>query len=139
MFNINLKRIRCASGKTQKELADYLQISAQSISKWETGEAMPSLEFLPKIAIFFGCSVNSFFTTYDPDTCKKISDSNNAQLINALTKTEEKINKCLRHFGIDAEVVNVFNGNRIMTFLSRPWCSSKSWRNPQSLPTTPTS
>lgn len=116
MFNINLKRIRYASGKTQKELADYLQISAQSISKWETSEATPSLEYLPKIAKFFGCSVNSFFTTYDPDMCKKISDSSDTKLIKMVTKTEEKINKALEHFGVDAEVVNVFNGYRIVTY-----------------------
>jgi len=49
MFNEQLKNIRKTSGKTQKDLADYLQISAQSISKWEKGEALPSLEFLPRL------------------------------------------------------------------------------------------
>ena len=37
MFNDNLKRIRLKSGLSQKQLAEYLSISSQSVSKWETG------------------------------------------------------------------------------------------------------
>ena len=61
MFNERFKTIRQASGKTQKELADFLNISPQSVSKWEKGEALPSIEYLPLMARFFGCSINVFF------------------------------------------------------------------------------
>ena len=61
MFHEKLKEFRTKSGKTQKDLAEYLSISPQSVSKWEKGEALPSMEYLPKIAKFFGCTPNDFF------------------------------------------------------------------------------
>ena len=40
----NLLSLRKQQGLTQLELAEALHISRQAISKWETGEAEPSLE-----------------------------------------------------------------------------------------------
>lgn len=64
-FNEHLKRIRKVSKTTQQDLAEYLSISVQSVSKWEKGTALPSIEFLPKIAEFYNCSVNVFFSEYE--------------------------------------------------------------------------
>lgn len=61
MFNDNLKRIRLKSGLSQKQLAEYLNISSQSVSKWETGEALPSIAFLPDLAKCLNCEINDFF------------------------------------------------------------------------------
>ena len=43
---------------TQEELAEYLHISSQAISKWETGASCPDIDLLPKLAIFFGTSLD---------------------------------------------------------------------------------
>ena len=67
MIHKNLKRLRTANKLTQQQVADYLMISSQSISKWEKGEALPSVEFLPKIAKLFNCSVNAFFSDYEAE------------------------------------------------------------------------
>ena len=61
MFNKNLKNIRLQQGLSQKQVADYLMVSPQSISKWEKGEALPSIEYLPKLAECLNCDINSFF------------------------------------------------------------------------------
>ena len=61
MFHEKLRELRVAAGKTQKDLADYLMISPQSVSKWEMGESLPSMEYLPKIAQFLSCTPNDFF------------------------------------------------------------------------------
>ena len=61
MFHERLKEKRIKCEKTQKDLAEYLNISPQSVSKWEKGEALPSLEYLPRIAEFYKCDINSFF------------------------------------------------------------------------------
>lgn len=61
MFHERLKTIRTNCKKTQKDLADYLNISPQSISKWEKGKCLPSIEYLPKIAEFCKCDINYFF------------------------------------------------------------------------------
>ena len=65
MFHEHLKRIRIASRKTQGELASYLNISAQSVSKWENGQSLPSIDLLPGIARFFRCPINAFFSEYE--------------------------------------------------------------------------
>ena len=69
MIGKQLKEIRQRKGYTQKEVADFLCISPQSISKWENGEATPSLEFLPKLSELFGCSIDEFFKNpYESDS-----------------------------------------------------------------------
>lgn len=43
---------------TQEQLADYLNISFQSVSKWECGDSYPDITMLPKIAMFFGVTTD---------------------------------------------------------------------------------
>lgn len=45
---------------TQEELADYVGVSAQAVSKWEKGGA-PDCALLPSIADFFGVSIDRLF------------------------------------------------------------------------------
>ncbi len=61
MFNHNLKALRLKSGLSQKQVADFLSVTPQSVSKWEKGEALPSIDFLPKLAECLGCDINAFF------------------------------------------------------------------------------
>lgn len=45
-FDENLRRFRIKQHLTQKEVANILKISRQSISKWETNQALPTLDLL---------------------------------------------------------------------------------------------
>lgn len=65
MFCDNLKRIRLSVGARQDDLAKYLNISKQSVSKWENGQSLPSIDILPKIAEFYNCTINAFFSEYE--------------------------------------------------------------------------
>ncbi len=49
-FGKQLKACRKAKGMSQRELADVLNMSFQSISKWENGNGFPNLSLLPDIA-----------------------------------------------------------------------------------------
>ena len=69
MFGYNLKQLRKKCGFTQKEIADMLHISAQSVSKWESDEATPSIEYLPELAKILNCSIDDFFK---PETTVEI-------------------------------------------------------------------
>lgn len=60
-----IKKLRTGKGITQEELAKYLNITFQSISKWETEVATPDTMLLPKIAIFFGVSIDDLFSVGD--------------------------------------------------------------------------
>ena len=68
MFNKNLKQIRLQNNLTQKDVADFLHISPQSISKWENGEATPSIEFLPLLSELFNCKIDDFFANQKHDS-----------------------------------------------------------------------
>ena len=54
----NLKKYRILKDLTQEDLAEYLGITAQSVSKWERGESYPDITFLPALANIFETSVD---------------------------------------------------------------------------------
>ena len=53
-----IRLLRKEKRVTQEELAEYLHISAQAVSKWETGASSPDIDLLPKLAIYFGTSLD---------------------------------------------------------------------------------
>lgn len=50
--------LRTQQGLSQLELAERLGVSRQSVSKWETGQSVPDLDKLIKLADLFGISVD---------------------------------------------------------------------------------
>ena len=50
--------LRKREGISQEELANKLNTSRQAISKWETGEALPDLNSLKKLAVTLGFSID---------------------------------------------------------------------------------
>ena len=52
-FGKRLKNLRKNANVTQEQLAEYLGISYQAVSKWETGIGLPDISLLPRIANFF--------------------------------------------------------------------------------------
>lgn len=54
----NLKKYRISKNLTQEELAGYLGITPQSISKWERGESYPDITLLPALANLFETSID---------------------------------------------------------------------------------
>lgn len=54
----NLKKYRIVKNLTQEEVAEYLGITPQSVSKWERGESYPDITFLPALANIFETSVD---------------------------------------------------------------------------------
>ncbi len=53
-----IRNLRKEKKVTQEALAEYLHISSQAVSKWETGASCPDIDMLPKLAIFFGTSLD---------------------------------------------------------------------------------
>lgn len=57
-----IKKLRLQKGIKQEELAKKLNISRQSISHYETGRAIPSIDVLKLLADYFGVTVDYFLT-----------------------------------------------------------------------------
>ena len=56
----NLKKYRKSLDITQTQLAEKLNYSDKSVSKWERGEAIPDVLILHRLAEFYGITVNDF-------------------------------------------------------------------------------
>lgn len=56
----NLVRYRKAAGMTQLELAERINYSDKSVSKWERGDGMPDVFVLYSLAEIYGVTVNDF-------------------------------------------------------------------------------
>lgn len=56
----NIAELRKTKGIKQDELARFVGVSAQAVSKWENG-GVPDTELLPKIAEFFHISMDALF------------------------------------------------------------------------------
>ena len=54
----NLVRLRKSRNLTQAEFADIIKYSDKSVSKWETGMSVPSLETLVDIADYYGMTLD---------------------------------------------------------------------------------
>ena len=53
MFAVRLKNLRLSNGLNQVQLAERLGVKKQSVSNWENGNIMPSIDMLIRIADFF--------------------------------------------------------------------------------------
>ena len=60
--------MRKGKGIKQEELASFVGVSTQAVSKWENG-GVPDIEILPKIADFFSVSIDSLFGRNITDYC----------------------------------------------------------------------
>ena len=54
----NLKKYRILKELTQEDVAEFLGITPQSVSKWERGESYPDITLLPALANIFETSVD---------------------------------------------------------------------------------
>lgn len=53
-----LKESRVSKGFSQGDVAEYLSISRQSISKWENGNSYPDLDNLVKLSVYYEVSID---------------------------------------------------------------------------------
>ncbi|MHC1787398.1 MAG: helix-turn-helix transcriptional regulator [Christensenellales bacterium] len=61
-FGQNLQYLRSMrSGMTQEDLAERMGVSRQTISKWETGEALPEIDKAMAVCGLFSCTLDALF------------------------------------------------------------------------------
>ena len=55
IFAVNLKFYVDRSGKTQKEIANYIGVPATTLNNWIKGKKYPRIDRIEMLANYFGC------------------------------------------------------------------------------------
>ena len=79
-----IKELRKKKDMTQERLAEYLNVSFQAVSKWETGAASPDLSMIVPLARLLGVSTDELFGLVSAE-----EDSRLKELENVLDETHE--------------------------------------------------
>lgn len=69
-----IKSLRHSHSMTQEQLAQKLGVSAQAVSKWESGINMPDIQLLPEISVAFGVSIDALFAMTDESRMERIEN-----------------------------------------------------------------
>ncbi|WP_033541180.1 helix-turn-helix domain-containing protein [Planococcus sp. CAU13] len=74
-FGERVKSERERKGWSQTELAEKIHVSRQSVSKWETGKSLPSIEVLIDLSDLFGITIDEMLRSDRELKEKVIQDS----------------------------------------------------------------
>ena len=66
-FSEKLLTLRKTKGMTQEQLAERLDVSRQSISKWESGQAVPELEKIVALSTIFDVTTDYLLKSSEID------------------------------------------------------------------------
>ena len=83
-IGIKIKELRKMKDMTQEKLAEYLNVSFQAISKWETGVASPDLSTIVPLARLLGVSTDELFGLVSAEEDPRLKE-----LESALEETHE--------------------------------------------------
>lgn len=77
MILLNLYELRKSRGITQSHLAEILGVSFQTISKWETGTAVPDVKYVIAMAKFFEVTTDQILglQPLKYDYCSRLTDT----------------------------------------------------------------
>jgi transcriptional regulator with XRE-family HTH domain len=64
-FSERLKSLRKEKGLSQEELAELLNVSRQSVSKWESGQTYPEIDKLIVLSDLFKITLDNFLKEND--------------------------------------------------------------------------
>jgi transcriptional regulator with XRE-family HTH domain len=67
-----IKELRRKRDMTQEKLADYLGVTYQAVSKWETGAACPDISYIPPLTRLFGVTADELLglTPHETDSLR---------------------------------------------------------------------
>lgn len=80
MKNINqdmggrIRALRLSRNMTQEQLAAALGLTAQAVSKWETGATLPDIQLLPSLSELLGVTIDALFAMTDESRMDRIDN-----------------------------------------------------------------
>ena len=109
-FNNKLYELRKQKGFSQEELANRLNVSRQTISKWEVGESTPDMENLVAISELFEISLDELVLNKVPEetnTSAQVVKSEFYSDIKENVLTEENRKKAKKGLKIAAIILGI--------------------------------
>ena len=73
-FGATLRQLRRERDLTQEELAEILNVSTQSVSRWENNVCYPDMELLPAIALVFETTVDQLLGVSKANEDQKVGE-----------------------------------------------------------------
>lgn len=88
-FSENLRRLRKSKDIKQEALAEAMNVSRQTVSKWENGTAMPDFKKLNALAEYFGVTIDELlgFNSSD-DSLDNSANNHTTEYVNELISLE---------------------------------------------------
>lgn len=74
-FGDRLQEVRRNAGLTQEEFAEQLQVSRQSVSRWESGRGYPEMEKIIYICRRYGTTMDALFEEEVPSGSEQAADT----------------------------------------------------------------
>lgn len=69
-----IKKLRQRSGISQETLARHIGVTAQAVSRWETGITAPDISLLPALAYYFQVSIDTLCEYHPEETAEALDD-----------------------------------------------------------------
>ena len=88
-----LKELRKEKELTQEQLAEILNVSGRSVSRWETGNNMPDISLLVELADFYDVSISEII---NGERKSETMNENEKEMALSLSDYAEEINKKIK-------------------------------------------
>ena len=119
-FNNKLYELRKQKGFSQEELSNRLNVSRQTISKWEVGESTPDMEKLVAISDLFGVSLDELVLDKAPEKAEASEQIVRSELYSDIKEhvlTEENKKKTKKGLKIAAIIIGVILAVDLISFI----------------------
>ncbi len=113
-----LKTLRSERGMTQEELADRMNVSRRTVSRWETGSNMPDLAILVEIADLYDVDLREIFN--GERKTREMNDEMRETMLMASDYTNENKEKFLKRMRIMFIIGTFFGGCYLATLFFGP-------------------
>lgn len=87
-MNYSLRLLRNEKKMTQEELAEKMEVSRQTVAKWENKESIPDIAKCRKLANIFGLSLDEIASIFVNDEALKISSKQSNKVFFGIDRLE---------------------------------------------------
>ena len=89
MIGMNLKYFRKKEGLSQEELAEKIEVSRQSVAKWESGETLPDIVKCRELANLFGTTIDNLIN-YSFEEEQLVENETDGKFVFGIVKVGER-------------------------------------------------